>query len=151
MYTAKIIHIAVIALLLGGVLAACDNPVEDDGDEHPGEEAEGLLLLSGGQELVRVEGGETSDTLFVPLDESTGEIEVDFLNESGDVFHGEDLEEGLTLALEIRGEEIVTVQPEGAWDFRLRGDAAGETAIRILLMHEGHPDFTTPDIAVIVE
>lgn len=151
MHRFKSISIAVIVIALGGLIAACDNPVDSNDDDHPGEEAAGIILLRNGQELVRVEGGQVPDTLFVPLDGSTGDLQVEFLDEDGEVFHADDLEEGLELAWEIRGADIITIQSAGAWGFTIQGDTAGETTIRILLMHDDHPDFTTPDIMVVVE
>lgn len=147
----RLSYISVIALLLlGGLFGACTNPVDNDDEEHPGEEAAGLILMSGGEDLVRVEGGEVADTLFVPLG-GTVDVDLEFLDEDGERFHSEDLEEGLALAWDVGGEAIVTIQATGAWSFVVQGDEAGETTMTVLLMHGDHHDFTTPEITVVVE
>jgi len=141
--------LAIGLCLIAGWLAGCDNPVENDDEHHPGVEVAGVILISDGEDLVRVEGGQLADTLFVPL-EGALDVELAFLDEDGQRFDEHDLEEGLALAWEISGEPVVTVRSTGAWTFEVQGDESGETALRILLMHGDHHDFTTPDVTVVV-
>lgn len=149
MFVRKHYGIAVIVFFVMSGLVACDNPAEDDHDEHA--DAEGLALVLGGEEVVRVEEAEVSGSLTVGVGETTSDITVEFLDHDGDEVHAEDLDEEFSLGVEIRGSEIVTVANTGRWTFTLQGDEAGDTAIRVQLLHDGHADFTTPDIPVTVE
>ena len=142
--------IAVIVFLLMSGLVACSNPAEDDHEEEHAE-AEGLVLVLGGEEVVRVEEAEVTGSLTVGAGETTSDITVEFLDEDGNEVHVEDLDEELSLNVDIRGSEIVTVASTGQWTFTLEGDEAGDTAIRIQLLHDDHADFTTPDIPITVE
>ncbi len=150
MFVRKQYGVAVIVFLIMGGLAACSNPAEDDDhDEHA--DAEGLVLVLDDEEVVRVEEAEVTGSLTVGAGETTSDIEVEFLDHDGHEVHGEDLDEEFTLGVEVRGSEIVTVAYTGRWTFTLEGGDAGDTAIRVQLLHEGHADFTTPDISVTVE
>ena len=141
--------VAVIVFLLMSGLVACSNPAEDDHEEHP--DVAGLTLVLGGEEVVRVANAEVTGTLTVEAGETTSDITVEFLDEDGNEVHVEDLDEELSLNVDIRGSEIVTVASTGQWTFTLEGDEAGDTAIRIQLLHDDHADFTTPDIPITVE
>ena len=150
MFVRKHYGAAVIVFLIMSGLVACDNPAEDDHhDEHA--DAEGLVLVIGGEEVVRVEEAEVTGSLSVGAGETTSDITVEFLDHDGHEIHGEDLDEEFSLDVEVRGSEIVTVANTGRWMFTLEGDEAGDTAIRVQLLHDGHADFTTPDISVTVE
>ena len=150
MFVSKHYGVAVIVFLIMSGLVACSNPAEDDDhDEHA--DAEGLVLVIGGEEVVRVQEAEVTGSLTVEAGETTSDIEVEFLDHDGHEVHGEDLDEEFSLGVEVRGSEIVTVASTGRWTFTLHGDEAGDTAIRVQLLHEGHADFTTPDISVTVE
>ena len=149
MFVHKHYGVAVIVFLIMTGLVACDNPAEDDHDEHA--DAEGLVLVIGGEEVVRVEEAEVSGSLTVEAGETTSDITVEFLDHDGHEVHAEDLDEEFSLGVEIQGSEIVTVAYPSTWTFTLHGDEAGDTAIRVQLLHEGHSDFTTPDIPVTVE
>lgn len=157
MYAYAKILVAVVALAL--VTSACENPVEDDHDnDHEHAEAEGLVLMSEGNELVRVESAQVSDTMIVALDESI-DIEVEFLDEDGDHIHAEDFDEEFSLDWEVSDENalddadvvVITVTSTGDWSFSVEGAAAGEATLTVKLMHGEHADFTTPGIPVRVE
>ena len=150
MFTYRRHGVAVIVFLLMSGLVACSNPAEDDHEEEHAE-AEGLVLVLGGEEVVRVEEAEVTGSLTVGAGETTSDITVEFLDEDGNEVHVEDLDEELSLNVDIRGSEIVTVASTGQWTFTLEGDEAGDTAIRIQLLHDDHADFTTPDIPITVE
>ncbi len=132
-------------------LAACSNPAEDDDHDDHAEEIEGVALVLGGDEVVEVLEAEVTGSLSVDEGETTDDITVEFLDHDGEEVHAEDLDEEFSLGVEVQGSEIVTVANTGQWTFTLRGDEAGDTAIRVLLLHDGHADFTTPDIPVTVE
>ncbi len=142
--------VAVIVFLLMSGLVACSNPAEDDHEEEHAE-AEGLVLVLGGEEVVRVEEAEVTGSLTVGAGETTSDITVEFIDHDGDEIHAEDLDSEFSLGVEIRGSEIVTVAYTDRWTFTLEGGDAGDTVIRVQLLHDGHADFTTPDISVTVE
>ena len=149
MFVHKHHGVAVIVFLIMSGLVACSNPAEDEDEEHA--EVEGLVLVLGGEEVVRVEDAEVTGALTVEAGETTSDITVEFLDEDGNEVHVEDLDEELSLNVDIRGSEIVTVASTGQWMFTLKGDEAGDTAIRVQLLHDDHADFTTPNISVTVE
>ncbi len=140
-----------VFVILGG-LTACSNPAEDDEDhdEHA-EEIEGVALVLGDDEVVEVLDAGVTGSLSVEEGETTGEITVEFLDHDGEEVHAEDLDDEFSLGVEVQGDEIVTVAYPERWTFTLHGDEAGDTAIRVQLLHDGHADFTTPDIPVKVE
>ncbi len=144
--------VAVIVFLIMSGLVACSNPAEDEDEEHA--EVEGLVLVLGGEEVVRVAEAEVTGSLTVDIGgEATSDITVGFLDHDGDEVHGEDLDSEFNLRVDIQGGQLVTVSHTGRWTFTLQqaGSAEGSTAIRVLLMHGDHADFTTPDISVTVE
>ncbi len=154
MFSTRLHGIAVILLvsaLMGG-LVACDNPAEDDHDhDDHAEEVEGVALVIGGDEAVRVLEAEVDGSLTVTEGETTGDITVEFLDHDGEEVHADELDDEFSLGVVVQGDEIVTVAYPGRWTFTLEGDEAGDTAIRVQLLHNDHADFTTPDISVTVE
>lgn len=150
MFAYKHHGIAVIVFLIMSGLVACSNPAEDDHEEEHAD-AEGLALVIGGEEVVRVEDAEVTGSLTVEAGETTSDITVEFFDHDGDEVHTEDLDEEFSLGVVVQGSDIVTVAYPGRWTFTLQGDEAGDTAIRVQLLHDDHPDFTTPDISVTVE
>lgn len=149
MFVSKHYGVAVIVFLIMSGLVACSNPAEDDHDEHA--EVEGLMLLIGGEEVVHVHEGEVEGALTVPVGDETDEITVEFLGHDDEEVHADELDDEFSLGVEVQGDDIVHVHKEGRWTFTLDGEEAGDTAIRVMLLHEGHSDFTTPDIPVKVE
>ncbi|MXW64907.1 MAG: hypothetical protein F4Y00_05145 [Bacteroidetes bacterium SB0662_bin_6] len=154
MFSTRLRGIAVIVFIFvfAGGLAACDNPAEDDHDHDEHAEVEGLLLFIGGEEVVHVHEGEVEGSLTVPVDDETDEITVEFEGHDGEEVHADELDDEFSLGVVVQGAALVDVHEEGRWSFALHGgDEAGDTAIRVMLLHEGHSDFTTPDIPVTVE
>ncbi|MEX0821889.1 MAG: hypothetical protein WD021_07070 [Rhodothermales bacterium] len=150
MSTYKRILSAVLVFGFIGLVAACDNPVEDElDDDHA--EVEGVALMVGGEEVVRVLEGEVTGELEIAADGGSVEIDVEFLDHDGDRIHAEDLDEDFSLGWEIADESVVTASQTGDWSFSLTPGAAGVTDLSVQLMHGGHADFTTPDIHVHVE
>lgn len=159
MFSTRLRGIAVMVFVsvFAGGLVACDNPAEDDHDHDEHAEVEGLRLLLDGEEVVHVHEAEVEGSLTVPAGEDgedgeTGEITVEFLGHDDEEVHADELDDEFSLGVVEQGDhEHVHVHEEGRWSFSLHGEEAGDTAIRIMLLHEGHSDFTTPDIPVTVE
>lgn len=135
-------------LFLAAATAACDNPVEEHHDEHS--DAHGLILLANGSEILRVEGAAVDDTLFVPLGGNSSIIEVEFLTEEGEPIHAEDLDDDFGLRLTVADPTVADYEMEGDWSFVLNGLVQDTTSLVVELLHLEHPDFTTPDIPVVV-
>ncbi len=138
-------------IALGLLAAGCDNPVETNGHDHA-EDVEGLTLSTEEGELVLVEGGLTDDTLWVPLDGTTAEIFVEFLDHDGEEIHAEDLEEDFELGWTIADTGVLALDQQDTWSFVLEGLTADTTELEIQLLHlpQRHEDFTTPRIPVVV-
>jgi len=153
MFSTRLYGIAVILFvsLIASGLGACSNPAEEDDHDEHAEEIEGVALVLGGDEVVTVLDAEVEGSLEVAEGEKTGVITVEFLDHDGEEVHADELDDEFSLDVVVQGSEIVTVEQPGRWTFELQGDEAGDTAIRVLLLHDGHADFTTPDIPVKVE
>lgn len=144
-----IIFILTAVILL---MAACDNPVaveDDDGHDHA--EAEGLILEQDAATVLTVQDAQVSDTLRVATGDTTGVYDVEFLDHDGNRIHGEDYDDDFSLSWNVRDEDVLALTREGRWSFMIAGLRVDTTAFALQLTHLGHPDFTTPDITVIVE
>ena len=148
-----------------------DNPIIDDGHDHDDEpfhaDADGFVLKVDGNQIYRqFEGehegsitlkvGEELDVLATFLDHDSHEFLPENPEEEGDHDHGE--EEVFALALsefdssiieihlheDEEGEEHEDEDEEHAdeYVFEVAGLRAGQTGIKLQLMHEGHADFT---------
>lgn len=154
MYTRTSISVIAKTFLFVALIAlagACDNPAEDNEDDHDHAEVEGAILMVGGTEIVRVEEGEVSGEIEIEAGGSAVEIEVEWLDHDGDHIHGEDLDEEFSLGWQLEGDDVVTASQSDTWSISLTPVAAGETQFSVQLMHGGHPDFTTPNIHIHVE
>ncbi len=128
------------------IVAGCDkdNPVEPH-EEH--NEAEGMVLKIGGENIVVVEEGKVqSGEITVKAGNVTAEISARFLDHDGHEFIPE--EEGSSLAFVIDDGSIAeaSVVSGKQWEFTVNGKTAGSTTIVVKLMHHDHSDFTTPPI-----
>lgn len=150
MSTFKSIFSVILVFGLIGLVAACDNPVEDEQDDDHAE-VEGVALMVGGEEVVRVLEGEVTGELEIAADGGSVDVDVEFLDHDGDRIHAEDLDEDFSLGWELSEEGVVTATQTGTWSFSLTPVSAGVTDLSVQLMHGGHADFTTPDIHVHVE
>ncbi|HEX6309793.1 MAG TPA: hypothetical protein VFZ69_16585 [Longimicrobiales bacterium] len=128
---------------LAAALAACENPVTPADHEEP----EGLVLLDGATEVLRVIGrgavGVASDTLRVAAGAQTPELTVSFIDEHGDALT---IDEENTLAVVSDSPATATWQGSaaGVYAGRVSGLAAGTTTLRFQLYHgsveTGHVD-----------
>lgn len=137
-------------LTLTVALSACgddDNPVDGDDDGHA--EAVGLVLTNSGAEIARDERGEVTGSIDVGVERETALLSVRFLAEDGDLFVPE--EEENTLSWEIADETIAEVEhheEDGKWAFHIVGHAAGDTTIRLKILHDDHADFVSRPIEI---
>ncbi|MCC6476899.1 hypothetical protein IT157_07555 [bacterium] len=136
-----------------------DNPAGDD-SEHA--EAFGCLLIMGGDTLVRVDSSSVSGALSVTTGDTLGYIEVWFLDEDGDVFrpehdHAGPLDEDEhELEIRISDQAIATtelgheISESLEWAFEIAGVSSGSTTLRVVILHEGHDDYTSALIPLTV-
>lgn len=152
-------HHWIAAAAAAMILAGCgkDDPLTTQ-EEHY--EAEGLVLIDGGQRFFRyfqgrVDSGDgRAEALEVAHGEVTSKWSIRFLDEDGNEMApptGEDF----SFTWEIEDRSIVEVVQDageaGKFVFALRGLEHGETTITLQISHEGHVDFTTRPIPVHVE
>lgn len=145
-----------VAACLAVFLSGCgkDDPVTPQ-EEHY--EAEGLVLLDGGQRFFRyfqgrIDSGDgRAEALEVHHGEVTNKWTIRFLDRDGNEMAPPD-GEGFTFTWEIADRDIVEVVQDageaGQFVFALRGLEDGETTIKLQISHEGHVDFTTQALPV---
>lgn len=141
-------RVIVAIVVIGWFIAGCENPVDTRHEEHT--EAHGFLLFAQDQEVVRVEGGSSDDTLFVPVGGTSPEIVVGFLDEHGDNLPHDELDEDLRLVYTLTTDGSVELAERGTWSFVLLGIEADTSSLKLDLMHVDHSDLTTPPIPVVV-
>jgi hypothetical protein len=143
--------IALFSILPLLLITACseDDPVTPQVDHF---EAIGVVLYQGGDVVAAILRGETSDTLDAAENE-TGEITVvRFYDEDENIVEAHADE--VTFSWEIADTSIAEVLQdsgeEGAFEFRLRGKQAGTTTIEFFILHEGHADFRSGKLTLVV-
>ena len=140
-------HVWLFVILLG--LSACaDNPVEDDHDHAA---IEGLGLLMSGQEVVVVANAQVSGTITVQAGQESPAILVEWRDADGNHFHDEDLDPVLSLGHTNNDETVATLEQhagEGRWIFHIHGESPGTTSIELQLFNNDHVDFRTPSIPI---
>ena len=118
-----------------------------------GPEAEGVQLVLGGETIATYDGDtqEWSDSFEIDEEETSGHIDVHFVDHDGDV-----IEFGDDYYLEVESQDTSIasfIQDDpGGFAIHIRGVAAGETGLVFRLMHgavgSGHADFSTEPFEV---
>jgi len=120
--------------------------------EHEGEhaEAEGLVLImeSSGDTLVTVAEGKATGKVSVKAGEESGHVAVKFFDDHMHYFTPD--AEHHSLAFTVADTNIAVIEQHDGepWSLEVVGKKAGITTFMMQLMHEGHPDFNTPDITI---
>lgn len=144
------LHTLILVLPLM-ILAACgeDDPVAPQEDHA---EAVGLLLYRGDTLRASILRGVTTDTLYATVGETGEDFDVRFYNEDEEVFEAHDDE--VTFSWEITDASVAEVVQdsgkEGKFEFRLRGKSPGTTTIEFFILHEGHADFRSGLMPLVV-
>lgn len=132
------------------------NSCSDDDPIAPPEEhfeAEGLIITESGITVASIFRGVTADTIEVPAGGRTSHLDVKFYDENQNVI--EPPSDGKTLAWEITDTSKLAVWQhpgeEGSFELHLDGKSVGNTHIEFFVMHEGHSDFRSGKIPVIVK
>src|SRR5690606_1903391 len=117
-------------------------------------EAEGIVFLQSGIIIAEIFRGVTSDTLYAPLGDMTAGIDVKFYNSNKQEMDPPDNEEN-TFSWEIDHPTVVDVWQhpgeEGGFEFHLEGVSADTTFIEFFILHDGHADFRSAKIPVVVQ
>jgi hypothetical protein len=135
------------------LLSACseDDPVTPQQGHF---DAIGVVLTTSGIEVVSILRGVTNDTLKVQAGQLTDHFDVSFYDENEHVVDAPD-DPAKTMSWEIGDLTIVEVHQddgqEGKFEVHLRGLQAGTTTLELFIMHEGHSDFRSGKIPVVVE
>ena len=145
------------ALALGAVLVlgACDDDPVDHHDDHP--EPVGMVIRSGGADIVTVDDTTVTGSLTVDADAETGLLTILFVDDDGDRFTPDDDDEWLRVDVADPAVADWEATEAGAFSGTLVGLAGGTTAVVFELMHgplnaaSAHADYTSPSIPVVVE
>ncbi|MEQ9568739.1 MAG: hypothetical protein RLN75_01000 [Longimicrobiales bacterium] len=143
-------------LALTGVLAlgACDDDPVGNEDEH--QEPVGLVISTGGVDLVTVNGATVTGSLSVDAGQETAHLDVAFLDEDGDRFTPEDADEWLRVTIANPAVAEWEQDEPGEFGGHLHGESAGTTTAVFDLMHgavnssSAHPDYTSPPVPVVI-
>ncbi|MCB2203956.1 hypothetical protein KQI65_04350 [bacterium] len=142
----------ILALTSLPFLSACDedDPVTPQ-EEHV--EAVGIVLYQAGNPVAQVLRGESTDTLFATADNTSDMFEARFFDEHDDIFEAD--AEHHMLDWEIADTTVASVVQdsgsEGSFSFRLRGKTQGATSIEFFILHEGHADFRSGSLPLVVQ
>lgn len=148
----KILSMLIGVFIISFFIISCsDDPVTPQ-EEHF--EAEGIVFLQSGIKIADIFRGVTSDTLYAPVDSMTAGIDVKFYNSNQEMIDPPN-DPDLTFAWEIDNTLIVDVWQhpgeEGGFEFHLEGLLADTTLIEFFILHEGHADFRSGKITVVVQ
>ena len=144
-----LIFLSIFALTIFNT--ACeDDPVAPQ-EEHL--KAVGMVFYTSGIEVARILRGETTDTLFAPLNNLSDHLDVKFFDEDEKIINPPT--EHQTLSWEIVDPTIVDIWQhdghEGAFEFHTEGLKIGETEIEFFVMHNDHSDYRSGKIPVRVK
>ncbi|MEX0845262.1 MAG: hypothetical protein WD022_08260 [Balneolaceae bacterium] len=137
------------SIFLIAFAAACSNSASDDHEEHS--DPEGFVLKMNGQNIVtQTPGGTLTGEFELEPGQETDLITLYFLDADGDEFRP--TEDEYTLGYEFEDTGIAEFEQhaeDGKWSFHLHAEEVEDsTNLRLMLMHNGHSDFTTQDIPV---
>lgn len=143
-------------ILIGFVSITFFSCKEEDAPLPPQEDhfkAEGIVFMESGIIIADIFRGVTDDTLFAPKGGMTGGIDVKFYDANKNIINPPDKNKQ-KLSWEFVNYTIASVWQhpgdEGGYEFHLKGLAVGTTQMEFFVMHEGHADFRSGKITVVV-
>jgi len=141
-----------LALGLALGFTACDDN-DDSHDEHH-LEAFGVALVQGSDTLAMSTSGEASEVegrLDLQVAQARGPILLHFLDEEGHWFRPEADPDGEhAFALTHEATAFTTTLDAGNWSFTATGGTAGASTLVVRVLHEGHDDYVSPALPVLV-
>lgn len=149
----KLLFMAVIAML--GLYSGCK---KEDNVLVPQEEhfaAEGVYLSTSGIPVASIFRGVSTDTIKVPLGNSTDHMNVRFFDANKNIINPPS-DAAKKLNWGIADTSIVEIwqhqdEPDAKYEIHFRGKKAGITTVEFYITHEGHNDFRSGNIKVIVQ
>lgn len=149
----KYIHSFLLIAFLSVVFFSCK---EEDAPLPPQEDhfkAEGIVFMQSGIIIADIFRGVTDDTLFAPKGGMTSGIDVKFYDGNKNIINAPDKNKQ-KLSWEFINNTLASVWQhpgdEGGYEFHLKGLAVGTTQMEFFVMHEGHADFRSGKITVVV-
>lgn len=138
------------ALIAGLVtLSACNNPASSEEEEHPA--PVGAVLKMNGDEIARSDQSGVTGQIEVNAGEETTLISIFFLDDDGNEFQPDDPELSLNWRdIDTAIADVEQHTEDGKWAFHIHGEAQGNTSVVFQLFHDGHSDFDTKSIPVVV-
>lgn len=141
-------------LFIGGCGDADDNPATH---HHNHLEAVGTRLIHESDTLCTVDGTAVSGGLALTAGDTLQPIQVWFLDEDGDWLQPDSDDTDHALDIQVADTSVAKIvlgrnlaAPHTAWSIAAVGRAAGTTSVRMIVIHEDHPDYTSPEIPVTV-
>lgn len=144
---------SILALAALVAVGACDDDPVGHHDEH--QEPVGLIIASGGTDVVTVDGTTVTGGLSLTVDGDTT-VEVQFVDEDGQRFIPDGADEWLRVEIGDAAVAEWSQTTPGSFSGQLTGLEAGSTAAVFELMHgplnaaSAHADYTSPSIPVVV-
>ncbi|MBK7265190.1 MAG: hypothetical protein IPI12_02390 [Ignavibacteriales bacterium] len=131
---------------------------KEDSPVSPVEEhfaAEGVYLSTSGIPVASIFRGVSTDTIKVPLAGSTDHMDVKFFDANRNVINPP-TDTQKKLSWSIADTSMVELwrhadEPDAEYEIHLRGKKAGMTTIEFFILHEGHNDFRSGNIKVLVQ
>lgn len=153
-FVKKYVQLFLIISVLSITFYSCkkeDEPLPPQEDHF---KAEGIVFMQSGIIIADIFRGVTNDTLFAPKGGMTSGIDVKFYDANKNIINPPDKNKQ-KLAWEFENNSIASVWQhpgdEGGYEFHLKGLAVGSTKMEFFIMHEGHADFRSGKITVVVK
>lgn len=136
------------------VLGACDDdPVSNEEEHH---EPVGMVISSGGVDLVTVNGSTVTGSLTYAAGAESPHLDVEFLADDGDRFTPEDADEWLRVTIADTDVAEWEQDEPGEFGGHVHGESAGSTVAVFDLMHgavnsaSAHADYTSPNVPIVI-
>lgn len=142
--TASFLVSATLLLAIFTIQGCSENPVTEEHHSEP----VGLVVLKGGEEIVRVEGSTVTGSFELTTGELSPHYVLKFIDEDGDLFVPDDHD--FTPYATVGNETMLQVERDDPddWDFHLRGLEEGVTSLKLGIFHGSHTDYVSPEITV---
>ncbi len=129
-------------------------PIEIHVEEHGGErEPVGLVIIEedSGDTLVTVNEGVVTGSISVAAGDTTDHLVVFFLDEDGETFQPDPDEHSLSYINADAATAEAMQYEDAAYEMVVVGKQTGSTTFVVRLLHDGAPEFDTPNIPVTVQ
>ena len=144
--------VTLLGLTISAGISGCsDNPVSDTDHDHDHEEATGLVIYDGDQEIVRVVNSGVTGALTATVSQRSAQYTLKFIAEDGDEFVPDDPDFSPSEVIDNTSVLEIERDNDSDWNFYLVGKEAGVANIQLTIKHGGHNDFISAPITVTVQ